>query len=85
MKQQGAALVIVMALLSGAMILGLSSMQTALVDERLAGNFRASIQAKMNSDSMVAEFRKYSSPNQLDEIYNKECDGIESCYQEYEK
>ena len=82
--QQGAALVIVMALLSGAMILGLSGMQTALVDERLAGNYRALVQAQMNSDSMVAEFRNYASPAQLDEIYNKDCEEKENCYQEYE-
>ncbi|KPQ23091.1 MAG: hypothetical protein HLUCCA13_15220 [Halomonas sp. HL-48] len=51
MKQQGAALVIVMALLAGSMTLGLSGMQTALVDERLAGNYRASILAQMAAES----------------------------------
>lgn len=53
-RQQGAALVIVMALLSGAMILGLSGMQTALVDERLAGNYRADTQARMNAEIAAA-------------------------------
>lgn len=52
--QQGAALVIVMALLSGAMILGLSGMQTALVDERLAGNYRASVQAQMTAENTLS-------------------------------
>lgn len=51
MKQQGAALVIVMALLAGAMTLGLSGMQTALVDERLAGNYRAATLAQMAAES----------------------------------
>ena len=55
MKQQGAALVIVMALLSGALILGVSGMNSALIDERLAGNYRASVQAQMNSDSMMSD------------------------------
>lgn len=49
--QQGAALVIVMALLAGSMTLGLSGMQTALVDERLAGNYRASTLAQMAAES----------------------------------
>ncbi|GEN26731.1 hypothetical protein HVA01_03770 [Halovibrio variabilis] len=53
-QQQGAALVIVMALLSGALMLGMSGMQSALIDERLAGNYRASTQAQMTSDSILA-------------------------------
>ncbi len=56
MKQQGAALVIVMALLSGALILGVSGMNSALIDERLAGNYRASVQAKMTSEGTLATF-----------------------------
>tara|TARA_R110001583_G_C5539429_1_gene399321 strand:+ start:793 stop:951 length:159 start_codon:yes stop_codon:yes gene_type:complete len=46
-QQQGAALVIVMAFLSGTLMLGMSSMQSALIDESLAGNYRASTQANM--------------------------------------
>ncbi|AJY49407.1 pilus assembly PilX family protein [Halomonas sp. KO116] len=46
-RQKGAALVIVMALLSGALMLGMSGMQSALIDERLAGNYRASTQANI--------------------------------------
>lgn len=66
--QQGAALVIVMALLSGAVILGLSGMQTALVDERLAGNYRASTQARMNaeiaaSSALAADELSFSDPD----------------------
>ncbi|MDN6323043.1 MAG: pilus assembly PilX family protein [Halomonas sp.] len=53
-QQQGAALVIVMALLAGALILGMSGMQSALIDERLAGNYRASTQARMNAEIAVA-------------------------------
>ncbi|WP_447044404.1 pilus assembly PilX family protein [Vreelandella sp. H-I2] len=50
-QQQGAALVIVMALLAGALMLGMSGMQSALIDERLAGNYRASILAQMAAES----------------------------------
>jgi hypothetical protein len=53
-QQQGAALVIVMALLSGALMLGMSGMQSALIDERLAGNYRASVQAQMTAESTLA-------------------------------
>jgi len=53
-EQQGAALVIVMVFLSGALLLGMSSMQSALIDERLAGNYRASTQAYMTSDNVLA-------------------------------
>lgn len=53
-QQQGAALVIVMALLAGALMLGLSGMQSALIDERLAGNYRASVQAHMTAESTLA-------------------------------
>lgn len=52
--QQGAALVIVMALLSAALLLGVASMRTALVDERLAGNFRIAVQAQMLDESLLA-------------------------------
>ncbi|WP_339885465.1 pilus assembly PilX family protein [Vreelandella maris] len=53
-QQQGAALVIVMALLSGALMLGMSGMQSALIDERLAGNYRASVQSQMSGEGFIA-------------------------------
>ncbi|UDM07764.1 hypothetical protein LG409_02325 [Halomonas sp. NyZ770] len=52
--QRGAALVIVMVLLASALVTAMMGMQSALVDERLAGNFRASLQAQMNSGSAAA-------------------------------
>lgn len=55
-NQQGAALVIVMALLSGALILGFSGMQSALIEERLAGNYRLHTQANMNTESIGAAY-----------------------------
>lgn len=54
-KQQGAALVIVMVLLASALVMALIGMQAALVDERLAGNFRASIQAQMRAETAASE------------------------------
>ncbi|SHM15844.1 pilus assembly PilX family protein [Vreelandella subglaciescola] len=55
MKQQrGAALVIVLALLTGALVVGISGMQSSLIDERLAGNYRASAQAQMNAEIAAA-------------------------------
>ncbi|MEA2120277.1 hypothetical protein [Halovibrio sp. HP20-50] len=53
-QQQGAALAIVMALLAGALMLGMSGLQSALIDERLAGNYRASTQARMNAEIAAA-------------------------------
>ncbi|MGP9768008.1 DUF7305 domain-containing protein [Halomonas sp. AOP13-D3-9] len=84
-QQQGAALIIVMALLSGALMLGISGMRTALIDEQLAGNYRASVQAQMNSDSMMSEFRNYSSLDLLDNIYTAECEESQDCYQEFKR
>ncbi|MGP9685774.1 MULTISPECIES: pilus assembly PilX family protein [unclassified Halomonas] len=54
-QQRGAALVIVMALLSAALMLGMSGMQGALIDERLAGNYRAVVQATMNAESAYSK------------------------------
>ena len=49
-KQQGAALIIVLVLLSVSLVIGMSGMNAALVDERLAGNYRASALAQMNAE-----------------------------------
>lgn len=79
MNQQGAALVIVMALLAGSMTLGLSGMQTALVDERLAGNYRASTQAQMNAEEIAAELL-----SDVGEFYNSagamDCEAFKDAY-----
>lgn len=70
-QQQGVALVIVMALLAGALMLGMSGMRSALIDERLAGNYRASVQAQMSAESMLSVFRSMASRRQLLEgIFN---------------
>lgn len=50
-NQQGAALVIVLALLSGSLMLGMSGMNSALIDERLASNYRSSVEAQMLAEN----------------------------------
>ncbi len=54
-KQQGAALIIVLVLLSMSLVIGMSGMNAALVDERLAGNYRASALAQMNAEIAASE------------------------------
>ncbi|MDN6180518.1 MAG: pilus assembly PilX N-terminal domain-containing protein [Halomonas subglaciescola] len=53
-KQKGAALIVVLALLVGAVVIGISSMQSSLVDERLAGNYRMASQAQMNAEKAAS-------------------------------
>ncbi|MBF8224010.1 pilus assembly PilX family protein [Halomonas sp. 328] len=53
--QRGAALIISLILLSVALILGVSAMQSALLDERMAGNHRFATQAQMAAEGATAE------------------------------
>ena len=66
-QQQGAALVIAMLLLAGALMLGISGMQSALIDERLAGNYRASVLAQMAAESGVIARGSESSESESSE------------------
>lgn len=66
-QQQGAALVIVMALLSGALMLGMSGMQSALIDERLAGNYRASVQAQMTAENTTSSLADLQNSDRRNE------------------
>ena len=54
-KQQGAALIIVLVLLSVSLVIGMSGMSAALVDERLAGNYSAAVLAQMNAERAASE------------------------------
>lgn len=74
-KQQGAALVIVMALISSGLMVGVSGMNASLVDERLAGNYRAIAEAQMGAESAASE--SLSSDNETDFW---ESDSGEYCY-----
>ena len=53
-QQKGAALFVVMALLSASTVVGMTAMQSSLVDERLAGNFRSSVQAQMTAENTLS-------------------------------
>lgn len=59
--QKGAALIVVLSLLVVSLMLGLSSMQSSQIDERLAGNYKSSSQAQMNSEKGVSEFYSWLS------------------------
>lgn len=53
--QKGAALVVVLSLLTISLMVGLSSIQSSQIDERLAGNYRAASQAQMNAEDLASE------------------------------
>lgn len=53
-EQRGAALVVVLSLLSMTLMLGLSGIQSSLIDERLAGNYKASTEAQMAAERAAA-------------------------------
>lgn len=56
MKQQnGAALVVVLSMLTMSLMLGLSGMQSSLVEERLAGNYKAATEAQMAAEYAVSQ------------------------------
>ncbi|EGP20184.1 hypothetical protein GME_07689 [Halomonas sp. TD01] len=63
-QEQGAALVVVMALLASALIIGVICVQSAFVDERLASNYRASTLAQMRAE--IAASHAVASFNQLE-------------------
>ncbi|MGM0784543.1 MAG: pilus assembly PilX family protein [Pseudomonadota bacterium] len=53
-KQQGAALVVVLSMLTMSLMLGLSGMQSSLVEERLSGNYKAATEAQMAAEKAVS-------------------------------
>ncbi|UYG03195.1 hypothetical protein OCT51_18675 [Halomonas sp. LR3S48] len=54
-KQRGAALVVVLSMLAMSLMLGLSGMQSSQIDERLAGNYRASVKAQMAAERTAVQ------------------------------
>ncbi|MGM0988537.1 MAG: pilus assembly PilX family protein [Pseudomonadota bacterium] len=54
-RQQGAALIIVLSLLTVSLMVGLSSMQSSQIDERLAGNYKAATEAQMAAEIAASE------------------------------
>ncbi|MGS2743452.1 pilus assembly PilX family protein [Halomonas sp. LS-001] len=53
-RQKGAALVIVMSLLAGGLIAGVSGMNSSILDSRLASNYNAVSKAQANAESLVS-------------------------------
>ncbi|MCL7929667.1 pilus assembly PilX N-terminal domain-containing protein [Halomonas llamarensis] len=70
-KQQGAALVIVLALLAGSLMIGVSGMNSALIDERLAGNYRAAALAQMAAEKGGSDRREADNFNSSE--YSDSC------------
>ncbi|MFB9146967.1 pilus assembly PilX N-terminal domain-containing protein [Halomonas alkalicola] len=64
--QKGAALVVVLSLLTISLMVGLSSIQSSQIDERLAGNYRASANAQMAAE--FAASQGYKLRDDLDEL-----------------
>ncbi|MGM0703319.1 MAG: pilus assembly PilX family protein [Pseudomonadota bacterium] len=54
-KQQGAALVVVLSMLTMSLMLGLSGMQSSLVEERLSGNYKAATEAQMAAEKAATQ------------------------------
>ncbi|APX94543.1 hypothetical protein BWR19_17310 [Halomonas sp. 1513] len=61
-KQKGAALIVVLSLLVVSLMLGLSSMQSSQIDERLAGNYRVQTEAQMNAEAGASRGLKDIEP-----------------------
>src|SRR5690554_3369561 len=58
-KQKGVALIVVMSLLAVSLMIGLMSMQTSQVDERLAGNYKAAAEAQMHAEEAASDLYSY--------------------------
>lgn len=54
-KQKGAALVVVLAVLAISLMLGLTGLQSALVGQQLAGNYRDASLARIGAETAVAQ------------------------------
>lgn len=72
-RQKGAALIVVLSLLSISLMVGLSSMQSSQMDERLAGNYKAAAEAQMAAEYGAAYGVSKSSGYFSEYSYNKGC------------
>ncbi|QFT86389.1 Polymer-forming cytoskeletal [Halomonas sp. THAF12] len=54
-KQKGAALIVVLSMLTASLMLGLTSMQSSMIEERLAGNYKAAAQAQMAAEEALSQ------------------------------
>lgn len=64
-NQQGAALIVVLSMLTASLMLGLTSMQSSQIDERLAGNYKAATQAQMAAEEAASEMFYMINENEL--------------------
>jgi len=62
-KEKGAALVVVLAVLAISLMLGLTGLQSALVSQQLAGNYRDASLARIGAETAVAQ--AYATDSQL--------------------
>ncbi|WP_192035991.1 hypothetical protein [Halomonas sp. YLGW01] len=53
-QQEGAALLVVLSVMTVSLMLGVTSMQSSMIDERLAGNYKAAAQAQMNAEQAAS-------------------------------
>lgn len=53
-NQKGAALIVVLSMLTASLMVGLTSMQSSMIDERLAGNYRALADAQMAAEKAAS-------------------------------
>ncbi|MCP1314005.1 MULTISPECIES: hypothetical protein [unclassified Halomonas] len=54
-RQRGAALAIVIVVMASALMLGIVGVQSALIDQRLAANYRAALQAQMRAERAAGQ------------------------------
>lgn len=70
--QRGVSLVVVLSFLSISAMLGVSAMQSSLLEERLSSNYRASTGSQLGAELGAAEFvewlKEYGWPSSVDEI-----------------
>lgn len=74
-SERGIILFIVMVLLSGSAMIGMAALQSSLVDERLAGNFRVSVQAQMTAESTLAALLASDNATERDRYLSTLLDG----------
>lgn len=70
-KQKGAALIVVLSLLVISLMIGLSSIQSSMIDERLAGNYKAEVEAQMGAEKAVSEgVSEFLSSSVSDDVFS---------------
>ena len=78
-KQEGAALIVVLSLLTVSLMIGLSSMQLSQIDERLAGNYKVKTQTQMGAEkaASVGWMKLRDSKNGLDDFSSTKLSVVE--------